>query len=119
MHRSRGVSYLEIDNDEIVTYVCTVLVDLNQNTYKSVLQKYKSSYFNRSVTLWNILCNSALPSSFFNPSSFERLFKTMCTNTLNVIFDQNIICSSTVIAVVMKFTIYKDIISLHYSYLVH
>jgi hypothetical protein len=33
---------------------------------------YKSSHFNRAVTLWNILCKSALPSCFSNPNSFKR-----------------------------------------------
>ena len=43
MHRSRGVSYLEIDNDEIVMYVCMYVL------YSSISIKILTNPFCKSI----------------------------------------------------------------------
>ena len=91
--------YLNVNISKYVTFVSHGRTRLS-NTSKYILQgqickttTFQSSYYNRIVKIWNIVCKDICFDTVSSPSSFKRLLKRKYSSIVNSVYDAEMACT--------------------------
>ena len=91
--------YLNVNISKYVTFVSHGRTRLS-NTSKYILQgqickatTFQSSYYNRIVKIWNIVCKNICFDTVSSPSSFKRLLKHKYSSIVNSVYDVETACT--------------------------
>ena len=90
---------IDVDVSNCVSFVSHGRTRLS-NTSKYILQSqicrtstFQSSYYNRVVKLWNIVCKDVCLDTVSSPSSFKCLVKRRYSNIVDSIYDVDLSCT--------------------------
>ena len=91
--------YVNVDVSNCVSFVSHGRTRLS-NTSKYILQSqicrtstFQSSYYNRVVKLWNIVCKDVCLDTVSSPSSFKCLVKRRYSSIVDSIYDVDLSCT--------------------------
>ena len=91
--------YLNVNISKYVTFVSHGRTRLS-NTSKYILQgqickttTFQSSYYNRIVKIWNIVCKDICFDTVSSASSFKRLLKHKYSSIVNSVYDVEMACT--------------------------
>ena len=91
--------YLNVNIANYVSFVRHGRTRLS-NTSKYILQgqvckttTFRSSFFNRIIKIWNIVCKDACFDTVSSPISFKRLLKHKYSSIVNSLYDVDMACT--------------------------
>ena len=91
--------YVNVDVSNFVSFVCHGRTRLS-NSSKYILQSqicrtntFQSSYYNRVVKVWNIVCKDICLNTVSSPNTFKCLVKRRYSSIFVSIYDVNLSCT--------------------------
>jgi hypothetical protein len=84
--------YINLNINDYVSFVDHGRTRLSQIT-SVILTTFKSSYFNRIVKPWNIVCKEVNPETFYSPISFRNFLKLKYSHLVHTVYDVELPCT--------------------------
>ena len=94
--------YVDLNSNNLVSFIEHGRTRLSQassvmlQTPSCKTATFQSSYFNRIVKPWNIVCQDVIPDSFSSPISFKNFLKRKFSELLLLSYDVELSCTCSV-----------------------